>query len=329
MATIKAGTYRFNDVLTAPSAEMEQYVDFTATPPVDDPPIVFVCNGMRIDGADLIFYVVDPMEVEYQVYDGEWGSLTQGVPIQTITIPNDAEVSAEFASWFAANTAEQKQISGAWKFKDELSLSVDLPTLEQNVNFTCGGKITITEEFMGFPPGTYDVTYNCHTIWVTHSYNTEDPEIRADRLVSKGEYSSVLVNDQLIELEASLYLFDTTFDNTGDKETIDFGIEPQTVSAEFYNWLTVNAKPLTTVKYNGAVIASIEGGKTKALRCKNTFMRDDIVLYVPETPETKLQDKTITENNTTITPDEGFDGFGSVTIEVPLPTTYWGEYTNL
>ena len=147
MATIKAGTYRFNDVLNVPSGEIEQYIDFTAIPSVDDPPIVFVCNGVRVDGVDLIYYVVDPFETEYQVYDGEWGSLTQGVPVQTITIPNDAEVSAEFASWFTANTVKQ----GGNTVTIEYNGSVIASLTEGKATLPCKDKVMHTDIVVNVP----------------------------------------------------------------------------------------------------------------------------------------------------------------------------------
>ena len=63
-----------------------------------------------------------------------------------------------------------------------------------------------------------------------------------------------------------------------DLQTIDFGTEPQSVSAEFYNWFTENATEQTTIIYNGEVIASLSVGQTATMACASKKAKSGIVV---------------------------------------------------
>lgn len=66
-------------------------------------------------------------------------------------------------------------------------------------------------------------------------------------------------------------------------QTVDFGTEPQTVSEEFYTWLTDNAtQPSASVQYNGSTIASLFGGAAATLKCAGMKMESDVVVEVAE-----------------------------------------------
>ena len=76
-----------------------------------------------------------------------------------------------------------------------------------------------------------------------------------------------------------------------------------------------------TVTYNDNVIAIIEGGQTATLSCAGKKMSTDISITAPEVEEKILQEKTITENGEVV-PDEGYDGFSKVNVNVPIPDGY-------
>ena len=111
-----------------------------------------------------------------------------------------------------------------------------------------------------------------------------------------------------------------------DFRTIDFGSTEQPVLDSFYAWLTANAKrqadpDVVSVIYIDNIIAEIEAGQTVILNCADKQMATDISITAPEIKEANLQEKTITENGE-ITPDNGYDGFSKVTIDVPIPDGY-------
>lgn len=101
---IKAGTYRFNDVLSAPSAEFNADILFTANVVTDIYTGVLPFNCIRWFSNALFFSSdADGTQTDYYVYIDAWLTSSYGEGIQTITIPNDTEVSAEFYEWFSAN----------------------------------------------------------------------------------------------------------------------------------------------------------------------------------------------------------------------------------
>lgn len=131
MATIAAGAYRFNDVLTAPSSVIELDVSFKTTGVFMDTTYVANCGSLSVseNGASggtmmsykvLFFepelpYVELPLDFE-SYFSGDpdengWDPDAFGEGIQTITIPKDTEVSDEFELWFTANTKRPSTIT--------------------------------------------------------------------------------------------------------------------------------------------------------------------------------------------------------------------------
>lgn len=108
MAIIKAGTYRFNDVLSAPSANLEEYFVFTSNS-TD-------CEGFGVslhnqDDSYALFYVESISELSVVNIWNSGGLLASAggftgwvsEAYKTIIIPTDSEVSTEFYEWFTAN----------------------------------------------------------------------------------------------------------------------------------------------------------------------------------------------------------------------------------
>ena len=145
MAIIKAGTYRFNDVLTDPGVELPAPIKSTLT--IDTSPLG---GGMYSIVSDTM--VVVPTD-DYQSntvaflissYTPNDGTFTIGdiagfymggswlIPsAQNFNITEDTAVSTEFAEWFTENTKEVKAISGKRRFKDQLDYFVD-PEVDYN-----------------------------------------------------------------------------------------------------------------------------------------------------------------------------------------------------
>ena len=142
MAKIKAGTYRFNDVLTATDVELNANLNFTVevsaygmyegvahcdnitvTAEMHNPdmPYRYWYNTMHYNVVDLVppfEYLSTPVELlMYQTtyYDGEisgiWETDTYSEGIKTITVPYDQDVSDEFEPWFTANTKRLSTIT--------------------------------------------------------------------------------------------------------------------------------------------------------------------------------------------------------------------------
>lgn len=353
---IKAGTYRFNDVLTAPcdvgSHLSSGPVYFSMSTVVDDTQYTVDFNvivpGIDMNGIYLYYEMFSAdgkvQEGELKVYDEEDGGWQDGLGegIKTITIPSEQEVSPEFYTWFTANAVEQKQISGKWRWNDVLETGGI--ALEQTLNAVTAINYldeselalkTITE-ITGIEIGTMgDMQYNFPSVpgfgdycfvyevpldgspanWKTHLVSVET----FDELLASGEIDQAIYSQMVAMLDGkSVY-------GEGIK-TIDFGAEPQTVSADFYNWLTENANPVSeespiaTITYNGSTLAELFPGQIATLKCKGMKMEDDVVVEVAELPETeipepKLQEKTATENGEVL-PDEGYDGLSKVTVAV-------------
>lgn len=286
MALIKAGTYRFNDVIeTTYRADADINFTFAGYNAEYGINITAYCDSISSGyTGEAGGYSVEPsyhlvstspdigMESTYYIVygsDSGWENDTYGMDLQTITVTEDTEVSEEFYAWFMANTVEQKQISGVWRFKDVLIAPSKV--FEQSVAFTLSGLI----EFAGV-----DFVARCSVMEWMH-----DDEFNVDTLeyyVNYTDPSAGLDNNWVWVYENNEWN-----NSIGEAlKTIDFGTEPQTVSAEFYEWLKENAvspdaeeeKPLAAITYNGTIIATLNGGQTATLKCAGMTMESDVVV---------------------------------------------------
>ncbi len=343
MATLK-GTWRFHDVLTYTGGFQED-VTFSTTAIVNIPDVYtgthsFDCIKMvrEYAGEGLAYYAekIDPIIPGYDasgssyVYSGDGWNSIYGDGAQTITFPEEQEVSNEFYEWFTANAVEQKQISGVWKFKDAVfchpyeTYQIGM-TYQEKIGFLkAHGALCEPIDLSSISEGLYT---NCFAMGNT--------------------FGDLLVDGQPTSFYAGVYLgvrTDGTY--TGINvvpveqiccQHINLGSEPQYVSVDFYNWLTENAtQPTATVQYNGSTIANLFGGQTATLKCAGMRMASNVVVNVDVACDPVLEELTATENGT-YAPGDGIDGYSSVTVDVPqdtsnedglvtrIPTTYTND----
>lgn len=305
MATIKAGTYRFNDVLSVPDSPVYVIGSFTSDA-VEYTAIAFA--EPDVEGSDewYLRYALDATLFDsIDAYSTHTGWADEGY--KTITIPKDTEVSDEFSVWFTENTVEQKQISGKWRFNDVLSVPSE--DLEQEISFVT------SLDFTALGRSLYSVTCNkiCFDVDTEYDYLLYYP-------ISYEPNDGGLdgfVGSELTAYDARETVQGTHWPGFDEIKTIDFGTTPQYVSSEFYEWFIVNAKPVVeetptvTITYNGSAITNLFAGQKKAtLKCAGKTMETDVVVEVAEGGGTTGGDGGTT--------DEGWIGDGNTHIWIEL-----------
>lgn len=183
--------------------------------------------------------------------------------------------------------------AGTYRFNDVLTAPPD-NMWRESINFTvnsivAGAEIVSSCEAISF--GRNDGVFNINYDVVNDDGSHTPTELYSNAVTeyhSKGWYTSYLGFKSKETLMTYAGLTDeqaSSFATSyGDGiKTIDFGTEPQTVSAEFYDWLTANAtQPMASVSHNGEAIASLFAGQTATLKCAGMKMAGDVVVSVAE-----------------------------------------------
>lgn len=115
MAIIKAGTYLFNDVLTAIGNCEGHYIEYSFTTEIPGYGEVtafgVMIDQLYEDSVDIAFTVtISELGVVNNrtcLYSNGWNTNMYGEGIKTVTIPYDQEVSDEFNAWFTSNATIQ------------------------------------------------------------------------------------------------------------------------------------------------------------------------------------------------------------------------------
>ena len=310
MAKLK-GTWRFNEVLTAYSTANTTHeiaVNFKGIVDVQGVSVevnankLLICYATEYNEMSVMFGVTSmvpdisanfglEIPADLYVYINGWDTAF-GKFIETITFPTEQEVSAEFYAWFTANAVEvvEHTVSGVWKFKDVPS--APSASVEQTIEFTSQWTIpqeildALVEQGADISGVNNPTSIKCNKMIVGRG-----DDAYFDLQYNIYECNSFATFDglQMPLMNDITYVFVQSNDGeyywSYDTKTIDFGTEPQTVSAEFYEWLTANAtQPTAKITYNGSAIANLFNGQTATLKCKgdNVKMLSDIVVEVAE-----------------------------------------------
>ena len=120
-------------------------------------------------------------------------------------------VTQEFYDWMVANAtkAPSYELSGTWEFNN--SINFPSKNITQNINFTLT-----------------DIATNCKSMYAGSGWNL------VCHYVEPTQSGSTATT---INYDGSWYI---------SNKTVDFGLTPQTVSQEFYEWFTANAKLVDT-----------------------------------------------------------------------------------
>lgn len=262
---IKAGWYKFNGVLTAPSQDLSVnipfkiHVELSASVGMDE----YTCSKMKVMADGEVRYVLTEgnigsaesgVEFPYELtaYKGGWR--TEYGYIDTIEVQADTEVSDEFVEWFAISTNPTDEPdepdtpdvpdttkvikAGTYRFNDELdvALSSDVSaffdfTLSTNVpqfgvyTFNCYYMAVGEQPFV--TEGVSGLYYSVRSV------SPEPPtEVADDMLGGKAIYTNThgWYSDYYSEAIKTITI-------PNDTE----------VSEKFYTWFNANAKIYTTI----------------------------------------------------------------------------------
>lgn len=367
MATIKAGTYRFNDVLSVPSNNISADFDFTVSPYAlqltqEMADGIYLEYGVTIDaGTYIITYHYDGLGWRYinnvdgispylnydnqiaksspynpyietflsdtatEFYEvGSGWSSDIGEDNQTITIPNDTEVSEEFYTWFNANAVQldadkplatityngetiatldggQSATLKCAGMKMESDVVVEVAEVEQG-----GGSEAVIVPLTVTENGVYDSPYEVGT--ETWDSNTEYVgSVTVDGVtLSFKKAENLIVPDDLSELAKDKYRYqfyvngyDDYWEEGGIRDRID-GVEG--VYATLYEYAVLWVKNATLLNAQLGI---------SFLEDNTVYITNFLQLYLAQHGETF-------EKMSVFAPVGKIDGYFPVTVDVKM-----------
>ena len=264
-ATIKAGTYRFNDALSAPSQNIEQSIHYNVT--AWDGTIergsgirVSLATDDYAQGEVSVEYIGSEVIIAYEFSTTGWRNYYVAADVQTITFDVDQEVSDEFDAWFRVNAVPCTKVitAGTYRFNDVLSATSK--DLYQSIVFSWD--MPISQEYLDYEISQgYEVSgiINPTHVQACHLnvYLWDDGTTELQAYISETNSYRYKdgIRDWLPAKDYDLYIY---CDGYGDEPpwwhydmqtvTID---NDTIVSDEFYEWFTANTKPpLATIAHN-------------------------------------------------------------------------------
>ena len=269
MAIIKAGTYRFNDVLTSPEKIIDENVNYKVGSTFADGnyyeyELGYFWVGPIVGREERcsVWYAIDDMFADGQrlcVFDNSegddlYGWLTEnyGDGVKTITISEDTLVSADFYTWFTTNAVEVKTIkAGTYRFNDVLTAP---SVVNQEIRPSVGFKFTTTVQGIV-------VEATCHDFVVC--YATEYDEMSL--MYGVSTITPDISADAGFSFPNEIYVYSNGWytDMFGDGcKTITVPYD-QDVSEEFYTWFTTNAVEVKYVVKHSTLAAIADSIRAK------------------------------------------------------------------
>lgn len=141
------GTWRFNDVLTRPSAEMRQSIYYSIRTTVNDVVYEAVGDYFQLyrgnDENPACYLIYGAEDVSNTVYENAW-STEFGEGVRTVSFTEEQEVSAEFYEWFMSNA---EPVMASIQYNGQ---TIAYLVAGQKATLLCAGKKALTDIVVEF-----------------------------------------------------------------------------------------------------------------------------------------------------------------------------------
>lgn len=305
---IKAGTYRFNDVLTLPSTNIVANFDFYFVDEVIISDVIYIKSTQLNPRTSQLNYALQADNGSFRngpVYFADSGWINSALKI--IIIKTDQTVDDTFGTWFTSNTTMLIK-AGTYRWNDTVDVSTEftvdsLPFVVSTDASIDGVSLALecfgimVEEVNGIGYGAYYngniTTLPCYTS--TNHWNNANILLGNDYPQGYG---------QIITITEDTYV------------PTNFGLWANE------NWQPYGeSKPAVEISYKDKVI-TLKAGQTARLHNADGSdfgFTEDLVIKANEveTLEPNLGEATFTERRVYTAEDDFLDGYSKVTVAVP------------